>query len=336
MTNPKHLADSDLFISDKPATASEREHSAAVSENRASISTTLTTHNVDISPAEQEQEQASIPSPEINPPSDNPSSDLEDKATPVKNWKSIAESVVGLAHRRTNPPLPCQDASMARHQPRLCLVLADGAGSAPLSDLGSQTAVQACQRICATLDDQIVTMLDTQQQPSTHDLGLLAQRLVWHVLGSLEDLAQTQRRSVQDFRCTLLLVLAGQERLIWVKVGDGAIVIEQDAQLSTLGSLQKGEFANQTRFIDNHLSPDCVEYSTVPIHNISGIALMSDGAAERLVASDGSRVAQRLADFFERLRTDRLPRTALTAFFYDADAWRGTSGDDKSLALAAT
>ncbi len=258
-----------------------------------------------------------------------------DDPTSLRHWQAAAESVVGLAHRRCQPPLPCQDASDVYTQPRLGLFVADGAGSAPLSDVGSRTAVRSLRRLCLSLDDQIVEWLDFPSEPDTTVLHRFALRCAWHVLGSLEDEAQALRRPLRDFRCTLLMMLAGKERIFWLKVGDGALVIEQAGSLAVVGSLQKGEFANQTRFIDDHLTPNDVEFGSLPANDVSGLALMTDGAADRLVAQDGSRASGLLARFIGDLRDGRLKRTDLTEFFYDHHAWLGTSGDDKTLALAA-
>ncbi len=250
-------------------------------------------------------------------------------------WQAVHESAVGLAHRRATPPLPCQDASASMTQPRLGLFVADGAGSAALSEVGSQTAVTALRRLCLSLDDTLTGLLDSKDEPDESDCHRFALRCVWHVLGSLEDQAQVLRRPLADLRCTLLMLLAGKNRLFWLQVGDGALVIEQDQQLSVLGRGHKGEFANQTCFIDANLTPDQVNWGLVDATRVSGLAAMSDGAAERLVSYDGQRVAGQLGDFLNQLRKGHLKASALTEFFYDAQAWRGTSGDDKTLALAA-
>jgi hypothetical protein len=130
-------------------------------------------------------------------------------------------------------------------------------------------------------------------------------------------------------------VLAGKERLVWIKVGDGALVIEDKGELRTLGEVGKGEFANQTTFIDDKLMPDSVQFGITSSIYVSGLAAMSDGAAERLVVNDGSKVASRMSEFFNQLRKNSLNRTQITDFFHDKEAWRGTSGDDKCLALAS-
>jgi hypothetical protein len=251
------------------------------------------------------------------------------------DWYVVAEAVVGLSHRRADPPLPCQDAFCISNKPRVTLLVADGAGSAAVSEIGANAIVYSCQRLLHTLDDQIAELLDKNDEPESMLIKRFALRLVRHAIGTLEDIAKQQRREVKDYRCTLLILIVGKERLLWIKIGDGALVVEDKGELRTLGEVGKGEFANQTTFIDDKLTPDSVQFGTISSIYISGLAAMSDGAAERLVANDGSQVANRMSDFFVQLRKDALNRTLLTDFLHDKETWRRTSGDDKCLALAA-
>jgi hypothetical protein len=254
---------------------------------------------------------------------------------PTGNWYAVAEAVVGLAHRRTEPPLPCQDAFSLSTKPRVSLLVADGAGSASVSEIGANAVVNACQRLLDTFDDQVSELLDCENEPDTMITKRFALRLVKHAMGTLEDISKQYRREIRDFRCTLLILVMGKERLLWIKVGDGALVIEEKGKLRTLGEVGKGEFANQTTFIDDKLMPDSVQFGTASSIYVTGLAAMSDGAAEKLVANDGSRVAGRMTEFFIQLRKNSLNRTQITDFLHDKEAWRGTSGDDKCLALAA-
>ncbi|MBE0508758.1 MAG: hypothetical protein IBX50_18900, partial [Marinospirillum sp.] len=63
---------------------------------------------------------------------------------------------------------------------------------------------------------------------------------------------------------------------------------------------------------------------------------MSDGAADRLVANDGSKVSSQISGWLHDLRQGKLKRRALTRLFYSDAFTQGTTGDDASLALAAS
>jgi hypothetical protein len=143
-------------------------------------------------------------------------------------------------------------------------------------------------------------------------------------------------RSDRDFRATLLLAVVGQARIFWLKVGDGELVLQtRDGSMRTLGQADKGEFANQTVFVDTSLTFDSVQYGTLDANDVTGLALMSDGASERLVAHDGSRVAQRVTDFMQALVQGKLAREQVFLFLNEPEVWQGSTHDDKSIALAA-
>lgn len=260
----------------------------------------------------------------------------------TEQWHAISEAVVGLAHRDANPPLPCQDAALADSKLRPLVIVADGAGSSAVSEIGSQAVVSGLSRLLNTLAQQVSDLLDKPDVDTkqAHSFGLL---LVKHALGVLEDLAVNHRRPLKDFRCTLLLAIQGQHNTLWVKIGDGALVAEhmqlQDKQLKpklfTFGEVGKGEFANQTTFIDEHLQPEDVQTGLHPSLLVTGLAAMSDGAADRLVSNDGSRIAEQVASWFHALRQGKLKRRTLTRAFYADSFTKGTTGDDCSIALAA-
>lgn len=261
-------------------------------------------------------------------------------------WFTQEESVVGLAHRIKN--LPCQDASRSITLPRPVLVVADGAGSSVVSEIGAQAVVSATVRLLDTLDKTLATFLDHEHPNPQTEAKQWGLTVVKHGIGVLKDLAALHRREMRDFRCTLLLMVAGKKNLMWLKVGDGALVVETQQKqhtaaglapvwtsiLNTLGEMGKGEFANQTQFLDG-IAPDDVQIGILKNTQITGMAVMSDGAAERLVSNDGRTVSPRLGKLLQQLREDKLKRSALTSMFYEEGFCHASSGDDRSLALAA-
>jgi hypothetical protein len=62
---------------------------------------------------------------------------------------------------------------------------------------------------------------------------------------------------------------------------------------------------------------------------------MSDGAAERLVANDASRVSPAVEKLLRGVAETQVGRRELFNLLAEADFWKGTSGDDKSLAMIA-
>jgi hypothetical protein len=262
-------------------------------------------------------------------------------------WDGLAEAVVGLHHRNAQPALPCQDATLVQTCPRPVLVVCDGAGSAAMSEYGAQALTIGLGRLAATLELPLLTLLDT---PTVDDdqARQMVQMILRHGKGVLQDVAQQHRREVRDFRSTVLMVIVGKQRLLWLKVGDGAIVLEQIQQqfdssdhvtcqpvLSCLGDVGKGEFANQTTFIDEHLTMQDVQWGMSSVKGISGIAAMSDGAAEKLVSNNGRVVAGLVSRWLDGVRQQTLHRRDLTQAFYSERFTQRSTGDDRSIALLA-
>jgi len=58
-------------------------------------------------------------------------------------YKSAKASIQGPSHRRSDPPIPCQDAGFSGTLPNgmVAIVVSDGAGSSRLSHLASELCV---------------------------------------------------------------------------------------------------------------------------------------------------------------------------------------------------
>lgn len=263
---------------------------------------------------------------------------------PNQQWQASYEAVVGLAHRDANPPLPCQDSAMALTTPRPMVIVADGAGSSAVSEIGALAVTTGLTRLLNTLEKQVAQLLDTSEATDEAELRSFGLMLVKHAKGILDDLAVQHRRPQKDFRSTLLLAIQGKTQLFWVKIGDGALVTEtlkeKEGQLlpslQTLGKVGKGEFANATTFIDDHLQPSDVQTGGCASEFITGFAAMSDGAADRLVANDASRVSPQISDWFNKLRQEKLKRRELSRLFSSENFTKGTTGDDASIALCSS
>ncbi|EKO3893602.1 protein phosphatase 2C domain-containing protein [Vibrio metschnikovii] len=272
----------------------------------------------------------------------------QEPVLPNQQWQSCFEAIAGLAHRDANPPLPCQDSAIALNSPRPTIIVADGAGSSAVSEIGSQAVTLGLARLLNTLERQVEQLLDKpmeteiQHQQDARNFSLL---LVKHARGILDDLATQHRRPQQDFRCTLLLAVQGKSYLLWLKIGDGALITETllqnsegqlTPQLKTLGQVGKGEFANTTTFIDANLQPKDVQSGLCDSQWITGFAAMSDGGADRLVSHDGRQISGQISNWLHQLRQSQLKRRSLSLMFSSDIFTKGTTGDDISLALCAS
>jgi hypothetical protein len=250
------------------------------------------------------------------------------------SWQGVGESVVGLAHRRGLTPTVCQDAHCIDISERLIAVVCDGAGSSVQSEVGSQQMSQSIVRLFHAMEPILVPLLDMQDFLKTGNK--IAEITHRYSVRLLQDIAKNNKRETRDFRTTLLLVISGKENLFWYKVGDGEVVIEyDDDKLSCIGKSIKGEYSNETIFVDQNLRIQDVQYGLLNSNSVIGIALMSDGGAERLVSTDRSKIAPQLSKYFDLLRNSKLPREELYKFLTDYETWRGTTHDDKTLLVAA-
>ncbi|HEA3083718.1 TPA: protein phosphatase 2C domain-containing protein [Aeromonas dhakensis] len=248
---------------------------------------------------------------------------------PLSDWHGVASQAIGYRHLQHG--VPCQDHGLVHCQGRPLLVLCDGAGSAPCAEVGAHSLSEGMRRLLISLEPLLGHWLDQPAAPD--ELAQLAMLLVLHAKGINADLGATGRRSGDDFRSTLLLAVAGRHRVFWLQVGDGLLALRERGYPGSpwrqLGKASKGEFANQTAFIDPQLSFAQVTWGTEPAGRVEAVVAMSDGAAERLYSSAESRFAPLLDQWVEQQATGRELYECLS----QSELWRRTTGDDKSVAL---
>jgi len=78
-----------------------------------------------------------------------------------------------------------------------------------------------------------------------------------------------------------------------------------------------------------------VQFGLLPSADLQGLALMSDGGAEKLVAHDGSRVAARMGAWFDELAQQMLSPEKIALAYHEPAMWERTTLDDRSIVLAA-
>ena len=260
----------------------------------------------------------------------------------AENWVGVAGVAAGTKHLKAIPPVPCQDAAIVRVGAgvRPCIFVADGAGSASLSHFGAQETVLRLSHFAASLENIHIQMLDTTQPPPECECRKHACRFLIHASETIEDLAHKEKQPFKEFRCTLLVAIVGTERVFWIKLGDGQIIREQNSGiLETVGPLGKGNYANVTNFIEpskNGNNP-AMACGLFPAAEISGIAIMTDGAAEKLVSTDGRKVAGRINTFLSELRQGKFKKAHIQNFLADANIWKppGYTGDDKGIGIVS-
>jgi serine/threonine protein phosphatase PrpC len=244
------------------------------------------------------------------------------------HWRITAASVRGTSHEKTGQP--CQDAHHYLVLPdgALLAAVADGAGSASRSEIGSAVAARAALDSLSCREEGTPWPID--------DGG-------WHCLltGALEAAlsavvaeASSLTLDQRDLATTLILMVATPECVACAQIGDGASVVgDVQEGLFPVTIPHSGEYINETTFL---VSPSAI--STAQVHVWRGacrhVALFSDGLQMlALKMPEGTPHAPFFAplfQFFDAVEDSSQAQDELTAFL---TSHRVTSRADDDLTL---
>ncbi|MEQ8604639.1 MAG: PP2C family serine/threonine-protein phosphatase [Marivibrio sp.] len=251
------------------------------------------------------------------------------------SWTAAVDFRQGADHRRSGAP--CQDfGRLTKPNEDLLLgALADGAGSAPLSHLGAHAAVQAA---LALLEARVAQEPGRRGDPAGGDGGpeALFDGIVEAAQAALSDVASQHRRPVEDFATTLLAFAAGPRGIACLQLGDGWLVARDgEGAYLLLGRPQRGEYANETRFLSDADAADAAA-----LHRHKGPAPFLCAATDGLASvSIDNRGDAPHAPFFEPLDRfigatddDREAHRAIRSFLR-SDALEARTADDVALML---
>ena len=227
----------------------------------------------------------------------------------------MAVSEIGAAHVETD--VPCQDACRYfTDSDTLIACVADGAGSARLSHRGSQTAADefvlaAWDSICdgSDLSDAVLEAFDK------------ARRAVCEIAND----------NPRHYATTLLGLVATNNALSAVQIGDGAIVVDGEVVMDS----HSGEYANETSFItQSDAMPMTFSFSG----EVKRVGILTDGLENLALQNNGYRRVPH-GGFFDPLyewldQTDESDRNSQMAEFLSSDRVRSRTTDDVTLLLA--
>lgn len=238
-------------------------------------------------------------------------------------WSVLTASVAGSSHRTAGRG--CDDAfrTLATHDLTVS-ALSDGAGSARLSRVGAQIAVQAA----------------TSHAAEAIRGGLHARDALWESLNFARSMVERGAVSLgptvtpSDLSCTLLVAALGSFGLATAQIGDGAIVVGfDDAQsLTNLTPPGTAEYHNVTDFLTSSSFREATHINYLDEHP-NRLALMSDGV-EHLAINGASHQPERgfFHPLFQRLQRDELERSQLEKLFRSSRV-TARSDDDMTLTL---
>lgn len=264
----------------------------------------------------------------------------------AQGWRIVGCAVQGESHKRL--AIPCQDtvghwtSGEAEPFAASVMVLADGAGSARLSEQGSQQAVAAV--IAAAKDIAASGTCPRMPLPAggepTVDRLPCADLAVGEILlclfavarRALQDLATEIGAPVHDLATTLMIGLVTEQGTSVGQIGDGVIAVltGADALISPVPP-QRGEFANESVFVTSGRDMPPPAISDLGPDMVDALALSSDGL--RLVITSDVATGEPYRPFFDDVFAsahEGLEEEAIAHFLTTVD---DRTGDDKSLVV---
>jgi hypothetical protein len=209
-------------------------------------------------------------------------------------WRFAGTTVIGTSHVKSGTP--CQDDYRCRvfrhcgHEPIIAIAVSDGAGSASRGEEGATIT-------CASLIEQAERFLARNRSVASMT-EQDAHEWLDTVRKAIADRAREAEHEVRDYACTMLFALVGVETAVFLQIGDGVIVVnDQDQHWSWVFWPERGEFANTTFFVTDAAAPDHLRFEQ-RYGSIDEIALLSDGI-EPLVLHYASRTVH--TTFFDRM-----------------------------------
>lgn len=195
------------------------------------------------------------------------------------NWIIAKGSSIGGRHIEDNTP--CQDANNVFYDSELkygIAIVADGAGSASHSEIGSDFIVN---RIADIFKNKFPTTdFETFIETDKQEIDAFFINSFKELYGQLKELAKERDLPIKSLASTLIVVLFSKSGLICSHIGDGrAGFQDMDNNWFSILEPYKGEEANQTIFITSDIWEKPQEFirTTVIRQPIQSFTLMSDG-----------------------------------------------------------
>jgi serine/threonine protein phosphatase PrpC len=246
----------------------------------------------------------------------------------LSQWSIVGAAVIGTSH--ANRGIPCQDSFRiwCGSHGIAVIAVADGAGSARHSNLGSAEAAElAIGALRAHFIRRPVT------RPNIYEA---IKRAFITVRSELEIYADVREIPLETLATTLTVAVLMPDCLAVAQTGDGLIVgVNNLGQIKAATRPQGGEYANETFFITaaDGVVPRYAEVYTP----VSALAVLTDGL---LSVATNYQDHQPHHGFFEPMFTalsqsdDPEALEQQLAAFLQSDRVNARTDDDKTLVLA--
>ncbi|MDX1951610.1 MAG: PP2C family serine/threonine-protein phosphatase [Verrucomicrobiota bacterium] len=185
-----------------------------------------------------------------------------------KEWRAFACSVQGKSHAKRNEP--CQDAhAFTVLEGILIFVVADGAGSASMGEVGAKIAAStACEAVARTI-------------PSTQRDEEAWRKTIMDAVTTARDRMITEAESkgglLREYACTLMVGVCGLDFITGAQVGDGAIIyLDAEGTGECLIPPSSGEYINETNFLTAERALELISFKYIK-KDVRKVAAFSDG-----------------------------------------------------------
>jgi serine/threonine protein phosphatase PrpC len=214
-------------------------------------------------------------------------------------------------------------------QETLVACVADGAGSAKYSAVGSATACESILESAAAHFKRHQSLADLNRDEVV--------RWCDDVRGRLSNDAEARGVELRALATTLCAAIVSATHSAFFQIGDGAIILKRNGVCGVVFWPQSGEYANTTNFLTSNEYQDHLQFFSTS-SGFSDIALFTDGI-ERLALRFDSQTPHPpfFEPLFQALRTNDDPQDLADGLrrFLLSQSVRSRSDDDKTLILAS-
>jgi hypothetical protein len=247
-------------------------------------------------------------------------------------WRHIAQSLQGSSHIADGTS--CQDSNGVRlfgedEASTLVACVADGAGSAKYSDVGSSLACTAILENAASHFGEFGGFGNFDRDDALRWCDDIRMRI--------QAAAVERDCAIRDLATTLSAVIAAPNSTAFFQIGDGGIILRTHGVYGVVFWPQSGEYANSTNFLTSDDFRDKLEFLAVR-GRCNDVALLTDGL-ERLALRFNQQTPH--VPFFEplfkalRSAADLASLSEGLRSFLGSDSVQQRSDDDKTLILAS-
>lgn len=186
------------------------------------------------------------------------------------NLLTASSTQQGVSHKISDTP--CQDSVLLKQEEGyLFLGLADGAGSAMHSDIGSKLILKF-----------LAIHMQISFEYYKKNVAIANKNLLARIHLALVAIAKMKRVEIKDLSSTLQFIAVYYDEFIIVHIGDGVIgMLDENDNLSVLSEPENGEFSHMTYFTTT-LDAKRVRIYRGDMKELNGLILMSDGIEESL------------------------------------------------------